>query len=500
MPKVPLAITQGNYVDVNDFGSRQFSLNMWPTFNQQEGSLTPTKVRRTPGLVAFTASLVPTVTSGYGGYATNGGGRGPLFINLGQDIFRIIGDGSSTIRASGLFGGGYTSMVFNSQNIMAVTKGDNAYFFDESLSTLTAITDATFLAIVGLEDIVSVVYIDGYFVFATETTLFTSSLETVNKGRNFDIDDTHEPNYKADKILDLKVVDGNLWVIGYLTIEVYDNTGAAGFPFDRIENIILDKGGCVHGRAIEIDDELYLIGRGPSEPYSVYRVSGNRFQKISTDVIDQALESTECDVSTFAPTTEQKLFTIGHDGHVFLGMTLTVIGINTTFMYDITESRRKGFPVWHRRGAPQRSSANYYFILDAVNIFNKNLGLGMYSAAPVFKGAVEIDSDISTEITEDVTRFVSTHYISNGMDRIKIKELTIRHKKVATGNIYLFFSNDRMTTMTSMGSRSLSDVPRWPRLGQGDDYAFIISNSPDLITADANSNDMTLYDAWVVAE
>ena len=55
-------------------------------------------------------------------------------------------------------------------------------------------------------------------------------------------------------------------------------------------------------------------------------------------------------------------------------------------------------------------------------------------------------------------------------------------------------SQDRGVTTTSQGSRSMTNTLIWNRLGKSEDFSFIISNSSDLITPDANSNDVTLYD------
>ena len=489
MPKVTIPFNQGAYVDDFDDGSNQFSFNLWPTFSEQQGSLTATKVQRTPGLVEFNV----TAGGAYGGYSVLlTEGVGTLYGNWGLQLYRISPTGPAVLQTGSIVGNGYMSMVFNNQNIAAIIKGDNAYFFDVLTTTVLSISDATFTAIVGSEVLVAVVYLDGRFIFATERTLFVSSLETVNRGRDFNALETHEANYQSDPIRDLIVVDGYLWVIGQTTTEVYDTTGAAGFPLDRVENIILDKGGCIHGRSVELDDSIYMIARGKQDPYGVYVISGNSFIKISTDVIDQELEDNNLDVNPFQSNANHKLFTIHHDGHSFLGLYL---GSNAgvTFVYDITESRRVGFPVWHQRG---RTTAlvKEWFGKDSVNIYNKNLVLGHLGTSPSFTGVAEIDSNVSTDLTNDVVRYVSCSYISNQADRVKIKRVTVRHKKKASGNLYLIMSQDRGVTTTSQGSRSMTNTLIWNRLGKSEDFSFIISNSSDLITPDANSNDVTLYD------
>ena len=163
-------------------------------------------------------------------------------------------------------------------------------------------------------------------------------------------------------------------------------------------------------------------------------------------------------------------------------------------MYDLTESQRAGKSIWHRRGRIETTNREA-FPKDAVNIYNKNLALGHWgTGSSAFTGVAEIDSSIATEFGFDVQRHVSAYYVSNLGDLAKVKRVRVRHKKKVSGNLYLIYSTDRGTTNINMGSRSMADLLEWNRLGKSEDFAFIISNSPDFATPDANSNDVTLYD------
>ena len=499
MPKIQLQINQGNYVNDNDDGSNQFSFNLFPTFSEQAGSLTPTKVERTPGFAAFSSGISGGIGNEYGGFIVD---KNPstdvLYANFGDKLYQISTGGVATAQTGTIGGQNFAQMAINNAGIVAIVKGNNqAYFFDTATSTVTQITDATFLAIVGSDAIIGVVYLDGFFIFASATTLIASSLETVNKGRDFNINDIHEPNYKADQIRDLIINDGLMYVIGQESIEAYDTTGAAGFPFDRIESIILDKGGLTRGRATVINDQIYLIARDQSSPYGVYVIEGNRFRKISTDVIDKILEEEFLDTDPNLTSLDSKLFSMSHNGHSFCCLYLAK-NTRRTFVYDVTESSRAGHNVWHRRsGLPGNQD---YFPRDQVSIYNKELVLGEYIGSNQFSGIATMDSSTSTELTNNVMRYVSAHYISNGMDEVKIKELTVRHKKTSTGNLYLHMSTDRGTTFSVLETKSMSNTLVWDRLGQSEDFLFIVANGSTLTSPDANSNDVTLYGIWVVAE
>ena len=489
MPNIPLKINLGRYFD-GDGENRLLSTNMYPSFNQTDGTLSPTKARRTCGLAAFTT----TVTGAYAGYATLNSDTTVLYMNVGLRLFRVPSAGGAPVDEGGavnIIGSGWASMAYNPQEIMAVVKGGNGYFFDRSTTTTTAIADATYLAILGGGPCVAVVYIGGYFVFASETEVFSASLYTVNKGRNFSVNDTLLPEYKQDQIRDLLVVDDLLWVIKQTTIEVYQNTGEAGFPFNFVYAIEL--GGCVHGRAIAQGSSVYLIGRQNDTPYGIYRITGRSITKISNDYIDMLLTFNSLDIDPFTQNQNQKILFMEHDGHKFIGVYLSAQ--DRTFVYDETESSRVGTPVWHQRISPNSNLG--YFTKDTINAYNKNLALGSITG---FAGVAEIQESTVTEFTLDVLRYFSTQYLENGIDKVSVKQLQIKAHS-DSGNVYLGFTVDRGLTYSILNSVTLdSPIIKWARLGTHDIVGFIISNSPDLATPDANSSDLTVYGAWATVE
>jgi hypothetical protein len=499
MPKIKLPIDQGRYDSDLDTGSRQFSFNMWPSFTEQAGSLTPTRVHRTPGLVDFSSGITAGINDTYAGFVVDKSlSADVLYVSYGTKIYKVASTGTVTAQTgAAVNGANWASMAANQQRIIAIIRGNNqAFFLDTSTSVITEITDATFNAIVGTDPLIAVAYIDSRFIFATSKTIFAASLETTNKGRDFDVNETHEPNYNSDQIRDLIVNDGLLYVIGQVSIEAYDTTGAAGFPMDRVENIVLDKGGLMPGRTVVVNDDIYIIARDSNSPYGVYRVSGNRFTKISTDTIDRGLAQEDLDIEPNFTENLSKLFQITHDGHTFV--CLYVHDVQTfTYCYDISESQRTGRKVWHRRsGLPNNIE---YFIKDTVSIYDKHLALGSWVGSNQRSAVVEIDTSIGTEFTLDTLHYVSSYYLSDHGNRVKIKKATVRSESESGSKLNLFVA-DRESSFAALGERDMDGYSTWNRLGSKRDFTFIIANSADLVTPYSSSSDLTVYDLTIEVE
>ncbi len=497
MPNIEIPLTSGQYLSTFDFGNRQFSFNMFPNHAEAPGSLTPTKVQPPAGYEEFSSGAISN-SGPYQGFAINPVAQSEqLYAYWNEVLYSISALGTVTAKdVNTVSTQGYAKMAWNRVDIMATTKGGDAYFYDETTTTNAPITDANFVTLRNGQPMAGVVYLDGYFIFATRERLFVSSLETVNRGRDFNTLDFIVPAYGIGDIVDLQVVDNLLWVIKAFSIEVYQNTGAANFPFSRVQSFTFDRGGSVTGRSIAVGDELYMLGRGQYESWGVYRVSGGRMEKISNDYIDGVLAQSEIPYSAFDQTISQKIFAVSHDGRFFIGFSQVING-GRSYFYDITESARVGFPVWHRRGRTDGAGQDRYFGLDGVQLYDRNLLLGQYSSGPEAVSAVcEFTPGVFTELGQDRVRYVSGAYLTNGSREVKVAKIFSRFKKNPGGNIYLSYSDDRVFSLTSMDSGIAMDsgFAEWRRFGQARSHYFLLANSSDLVTPAPDSQPFIIYE------
>jgi hypothetical protein len=331
MPRQQLEIATGFYASDSLPLCAQRCINWIPVIPQAE-SLSQRALFDAPGLTLFS-----TVTG------INRGGQemkeAPYFVN-GNSLFSIDSAGASTNRGT-IEGSGRVSLANNGQYLVIVVPGGKAYAYDNVSSTLAEITDVDFTA----RKANAVVYKDGYFVFAAAdgSVFFNSSL---NDPFTFSGLDFGTAEINPDKIIGLHVNHNELYVLGSKTIELFQNVGGSGFPFQRIPGANIQKG--VHGgfSVSEFDNTFTFIGGGIDEGSAAWKVTGSSSAvKISTSAIDSAIQE-------FTRAEIESCFTWAYalGGNYFVGFTFQSTRIpNKTFVYDATTSALAGVSTWHER-------------------------------------------------------------------------------------------------------------------------------------------------------
>lgn len=286
-------------------------------------------------------------------------GNTPYFV-CGQNLYQVTAGGGNINRGS-ISGTKRVSMANNGLKLVIVVPGAQAYIYDVATTTLSQITDPDYLP----SD--TVVFKDGYFVFtASNGNIFFCS--ALNDPASIDALDFGSAEVSPDKIVAAHVNHNELYILGTDTIEIFQNVGGSGFPFQRIEGANIQKGCYAKFSIVEFDNSFLFIGGGLNEMPAVWRVaSSSSAQKVSTAAIDIALQefnSTEIS-NAFA-------FTYARRGNFFAAFTITSNRIpSRTFVYDATSSAMRGYPVWHERQTGVVD--NYWRVAAVVKAFGKLL-------------------------------------------------------------------------------------------------------------------------------
>jgi hypothetical protein len=260
---------------------------------------------------------------------------GVLYAVSGTKLYRIDSDGTST-EIGGVGGFGRVSMADNGQFLVIVVPGGNAYAYDNVAESLNRITDTDF------RPSNTVVYKDGYFVFSSSdgAVFFNSAL---NNPFDFDALDFGTAEINPDKVVALHVNHNELFVCGEETIELFQNVGGAGFPFQRIPSAYIQKGVYAKFSLIEFDNTFCFVGGGKNEKASIWKVSGSSSAvRISTESIDSEIQKfTRDEISNCFATTMS-----------FKGQFLALFTFESeiipsrTFVYNATASAISGGSVW----------------------------------------------------------------------------------------------------------------------------------------------------------
>ena len=183
-----------------------------------------------------------------------------------------------------------------------------------------------------------VVFVDGYFVFAADNSVFFHS--NLNDGLSYTATDFGTYDDSRRDVVALHVHREQLYVFGRTTTKAYRNVGGVGFVFAEVTGFTLPRGLAARFSVIELDGSFALIGGGENESPKVYAFTGNEYQPISSTAIDNILQSYN-DIEL----DEAFSFNYSFRGAVFGGWSLS----GNTVVFDSHASRISGQKEWHER-------------------------------------------------------------------------------------------------------------------------------------------------------
>jgi hypothetical protein len=250
--------------------------------------------------------------------------RDQLYRVMGTKLVRVAPNGTVT-EIGDVGSGGRVSFTYGF-DFLAVTSGGRLYLYNGT--TLAQVTDPD------LGTALTVVWVDGYYMTTDGEFLVITELNNP-----FAVDPMKYGSSEADPdpIKALLKLRNEIYALNRHTIEVFDNTGTPGFPFQRISGAQIQKGTlgthtcCVFGEAIA------FMGSGMNESVSIWVGANGTAQKIATREIEEIL----------ATYTEVQLLTVfmqerTEGAHQFLEIHLP----DQTIVFDAAASQATQEPVW----------------------------------------------------------------------------------------------------------------------------------------------------------
>lgn len=367
-------------MDARSF-SVQRSINLYPLSSEIPNTKAVSALRGTAGL-----SLFATVGGGAGrGAISSTDGRG--FVVSGDGFYELFADGTSTLHGSLNTQTGRVSIAENFTQIIVVD-GVDGWIFTKATDNWAQITDVDFPTC----SIVS--YQDGYFLtFETGTQKFYIS--ALNDGTSWDALDFTSVESSPDDLTGIISDNGNVWLFGNRSTEVYQNTGNVDFPFERIAGAIIQTG-CAAGFTVQkFDNTIAWLGVDEQGRGVVWKSDGYQARRLST----QAIESR---INSVADFTESYAWVYHQQGHIFY--MLQIKGLDTTLVYDGATG------LWHERSfldqvnnrnALHRGSNHFFFA-------QKNLITDRETGA-IYELSLDYQDDAGTP---QIRTRISPHYFN----------------------------------------------------------------------------------------
>lgn len=326
-----------------DIGTGFYAAEALPLANQrcvnayveipQTTALSTASVYGSPGITEIAISGREKSDANRGAWVKAGK---PYFVNGGK-IYRLDRTVSGSIESFALVelgnieGTARCSFADNGTELLVLVPGGKGYIVDENNAPVVQeITDADFTTTNGAPQYV--VYIDGYFVVSTDSKKFKNS--NLNDGFTWTATDFGSAEVDPDDIVAPFVFKNQLYIAGSQTIETYQNIGGAGFPFQRINGFVIDKGVAAPSSIRVFNNSVLWVGSGETEGVGVWQLQGSEAVKVSTTAIDNKLQG-------LTPEQQAAIFSWSYSakGHFFVGF----VSDEFTLVYDMATGK------WHER-------------------------------------------------------------------------------------------------------------------------------------------------------
>lgn len=346
------------------------SINCFPEITQPTGKANPSLLS-VPG--RHVATVIAATTTGTlftdgsaspGVYITN---IGRVFGVSGTVFYEVVSIGGmiasttwGTVAAS-TAPGQQTTICSNgdSGHQLFIVSGGFGYIFNLQTNAFTTISGVTTGFPAGSAG--CGVFLDDYFI-VLDYTNSTFQLSGLADGLTWDPLDVAQRSDASDRLTSLYVYRNELWLFGSLTTEVWYDSGAAGFPFQRVQGSLMQIGTVWPWSIQVLDNAISFVGQEHSQgPSIVYRANSYSPARISTHAVENAIAATDTSVDVIGA------WTYAEKGHEFYVVRLPT---GTSWAYD------EASQLWHERGIHTVGGAVDAFDPDPV--WCHVYGLGMH--------------------------------------------------------------------------------------------------------------------------
>lgn len=414
----------------------------------------PVLLTRAPGITSWT-------TVGSGSIQAMHSALGSLYVVSGSELYEV--DSNKTATLLGNIGSPNNIDIDSNASSVVVVNEPNAYYWDGT--TFGQITDTDFTSR-GAGD---VEFVDNYLLFREPDSgrFFGADLGSATA---FDALSFATAEAHPDELNGMRADHRQLILTGEKSVEIYENTGAAGFPFERAINGYVEQG-CLNGKTLaKIDNTVYWL----ADDYTVRKLDGVTPIRVSTHAIEQKIFDTT--------TATGKAFTYSQDGHLFYVLSFA----EGTFIYDATTNE------WHERQTYGESLWNLRFHAQA---FGLEL-VGDSTSNKIGKidpeGYDEFGSIQRMEWTYQPVYAEATRAFHRRLEMVLETGVGLTTGQGSDPEIMLDFSDDGGQTWTSLPNKSLGPIGNyetrvvWHALGSSRQrvYRAAVSDPVKIVVTD----------------
>ncbi len=269
----------------------------------------------TPGLKLFT-------TIPFGPIRCLWAGDNRLFAVAGTKLVEVFPDGHQV--TFGDVGVAQTpAQIFSNGNELFVVSGAQGYLFDPAVGT-------------GGIPVVAAdqgAYLDGYFI-AKQPGTNQFNISGLLDGSTWNPLDFGLKIGGPDRLAAIFSDHEELWLIGFRTTEVWYNSGAANFPFNKIVGAFVEQGCIAPYSVAKLDNSMFWLGGDDRGAGVVWRMQGYTPIRISNHAVEYAIQRYPIITDAIAVTRQ-------YLGHSFYEIHFP--SADACWVYDVASN------MWHER-------------------------------------------------------------------------------------------------------------------------------------------------------
>lgn len=280
----------------------------------------------------------------------------------------------------------------------------------------------------------------------------------------------------SDLLATLIVMHQEIWLLGFLTTEIWYNSGAADFTFQQMPQGYSDHGIAAIYSLCEQDNSTYWLSQDRQGQVIVMRGAAYTANRISTHAIEN-------EFMTYPTIKDAIGFIYQQEGHVFYFLTFP--SANKTWVYD------QATELWHQRAwTDAQGNLNRHRVNCGANVYGQ-IAVGDWQNGNLYS----FDLNNYTDNGAPISRIRSFPHAVTNSNRISysrfIADMDVGQMIDPSANpqISLRWSDDKGVSYSNALEQSLGKTGQyrknlqWQRLGMARDRVFELSWSANAKTA-----------------
>jgi hypothetical protein len=236
---------------------------------------------------------------------------GLLYVVSGNELYSVASDGTGTLLGA-IPGTGPARMACNYSEVAIAANGTGYVWSGGALHIPVPF------------DVSDVIYTDSYILWVIKDSE-QFIISGLNDALTYDAADIASVEGAPDNLVGAINNHREILFSGGDTTEIFYNSGAAAFPYERQGNAFVERGCFDRDSLVKMDNSVYFVGNDRI----VYVMAGYTPQRISTHAIEYQIER-----ATYA-----RGWTYSMEGHKFYALEVD----NGTWLFDVATG------TWHKR-------------------------------------------------------------------------------------------------------------------------------------------------------